>query len=59
MSLSSLASAKASHFEPFAYLRGLLVQLSRNSSPAVAALLPDAWQVTHPEAPPDAYIFDE
>jgi transposase len=47
---SMMASAKANQVEPFAYVRDLLVQLSRHSPPAVATLLPDAWLAAHPEA---------
>ena len=47
---SIMVSAKANQVEPFAYVRDLLVQLSRNSPPAVAALLPDTWLATNPEA---------
>jgi hypothetical protein len=47
---SIMASAKANLVEPFAYLRDLLVQLSRNSPPLVTTLLPDAWLATHPES---------
>ena len=47
---SMMASAKANQVEPFAYVRDLLVQLSRYSPPAVATLLPDAWLAAHPES---------
>ena len=47
---SLMASAKANQVEPFAYLRDLLNQLLLFSPPAVAALLPDAWLVAHPES---------
>ncbi len=47
---SIMVSAKANQVEPFAYVRDLLVELSRNSPPAVAALLPDTWLATNPEA---------
>lgn len=47
---SVMASAKANQVEPFAYVRDLLVQLSRHSPPATADLLPDAWLTSHPEA---------
>jgi len=47
---SVMASAKANHVEPFAYVRDLLVQLSSNSPPKAAALLPDAWLAGRPEA---------
>jgi transposase len=47
---SIMASAKAIQVEPFAYVRDLLVQLSRTTPPAVAALLPDAWLAAHPES---------
>jgi len=46
---SIMASAKSNQVESFAYVRDLLVQLSRNTPPAVAELLPDAWLATHPE----------
>ena len=49
-STSIMASAKANQVEPFAYVCDLLIQLSRNTSPAVAALLPDTWLATHSEA---------
>jgi hypothetical protein len=45
-----MASAKANQVEPFAYVRDLLVQLSRHSPPAVAALLPNTWLAAHPDA---------
>lgn len=47
---SIMASAKANQVEPFAYVRDLLSQLSGCSPPEVAALLPDAWLVAHPES---------
>lgn len=47
---SMMASAKANQVEPFAYVRDLLVQLSRHSPPAVAALLPNTWLAGHPES---------
>ena len=47
---SMMASAKANQVEPFAYVRDLLVQLSRHSPPAVAALLPNTWSAAHPES---------
>ncbi len=47
---SMMASAKANQVEPFAYVRDLLVQLSRHSPPAVAALLPNTWLAAHPES---------
>ena len=47
---SVMARAKANQVEPFAYLRDPLAQLSRTTLAAVAALLPDAWLATHPEA---------
>lgn len=47
---SIVASAKANQVEPFAYVRDLLSQLSGCSPPEVAALLPDAWLVAHPES---------
>jgi transposase len=47
---SVMASAKANQVEPFAYVRDLLVQLSRHSPPPAADLLPDAWLTAHPEA---------
>lgn len=47
---SIMASAKANQVEPFAYVRDLLVQLSRPSPPAVAALLPNTWLAAHPES---------
>jgi transposase len=47
---SMMASAKANQVEPFAYVRDLLVQLSRYSPPAVAALLPNTWLTGHPES---------
>ena len=47
---SIMASAKANRVEPFAYVRDLLVQLSRNAPPPVTTLLPDAWLATHPES---------
>ena len=46
---SMMASAKANQVEPFAYVRDLLVQLSRHSPPAIAALLPNTWLAAHPE----------
>ena len=47
---SVMASAKANQVEPFAYVRDLLVQLSSNSPPPAADLLPGAgWRHT-PEA---------
>ncbi len=49
---SMMASAKANQVEPFAYVRDLLVQLSRHSPPAVAALLPDAWLAAPPGISP-------
>ncbi|QDT73657.1 Transposase IS66 family protein [Lacipirellula limnantheis] len=45
-----MASAKANQVERFAYVRDLLIQLSRNSPPAVAALLPNTWLAAHPES---------
>ncbi|HEY1598542.1 MAG TPA: hypothetical protein VGG64_03015 [Pirellulales bacterium] len=45
-----MASAKANQVEPFAYVRDLPVQLSCNSPPKAAVLLPDAWLAAHPEA---------
>ena len=47
---SIMASAKANQVEPFAYVRDLLIQLSRNSPPAVAALPPNTWLAAHPES---------
>jgi transposase len=47
---SVMASAKVNHVEPFAYVRDLLVQLSRHSPPGVPALLPDVWLTAHSEA---------
>ena len=47
---SIMASAKANHVEPFAYVCDLLTQLSRNMPPAVVTLLPDAWLAAHPES---------
>jgi hypothetical protein len=47
---SVMASAKANQVEPFAYVRDLLVQLTGNSPPPIAGLLPDAWLTAHPEA---------
>ena len=47
---SIMASAKANQVEPFAYVRDLLTQLSRNTPPAVGALLPDAWLAAHPDS---------
>jgi hypothetical protein len=47
---SNMASAKANQVEPFAYVCDLLTQLSRNTPPAVVALLPDAWLGAHPES---------
>lgn len=47
---SMMASAKANQVEPFGYVRDLLVQLSRHSPPAVAALLPNTWLAAHPES---------
>src|SRR4051812_43666578 len=46
---SMMASAKANQVEPFAYVRDLLVQLSRHSPPAVAAF-PNTWLAGHPES---------
>jgi hypothetical protein len=45
-----MANAKAKIVEPLAYVHDLLVQLSRKTPPAVAALLPDAWWAGHPES---------
>ena len=45
-----MASTKANQVEPFAYVRDLLAQLTHNSPPAAATLLPDAWLAAHPEA---------
>ena len=39
---SVMASAKSNQVEPFTYVHDLLVQLSRQSPPAAAALLPNA-----------------
>jgi len=47
---SVMASAKANHVEPFAYVRDLLVQLLRHAPPAAVDLLPDAWLTEHHEA---------
>jgi hypothetical protein len=47
---SIMASSKANQVEPFAYVRELLVQLTRHSPPPAATLLPDRWLVEHPEA---------
>ena len=47
---SVMASAKANQIEPFAYMRDLLVRLSRHSPPAVAALLPNTWLAGHAES---------
>jgi hypothetical protein len=47
---SIMASAKANQVEPFAYARDLLSQLTGCSPPEVAALLPYAWLVAHPES---------
>jgi hypothetical protein len=47
---SMMPSAKANQVEPFAYVRDRLVQLSRHSPPAVAALLPNTWLAGHPES---------
>lgn len=38
-----MAGAKANQVEPFAYVRVLLIQLSRNAPLLVTTLLPDAW----------------
>lgn len=46
---SMMASAKANQVEPLAYVRHLLVQLSRHSPPAAAALLPNTWLAAHPK----------
>ncbi len=45
-----MARAKANQVEPFAYVRDLLIQLSRHSPPAAATQLSDAWLAAHPEA---------
>ena len=47
---SMMASAKANQVEPFAYVRDLLVQLSRHSPPSAAAILPNTWLAGHPES---------
>jgi hypothetical protein len=47
---SIMASTKANQVEPFAYVRDLLCQLSGCAPPEVAALIPDAWLVAHPES---------
>ena len=47
---SFMASAIANHFEPFAYVRDLMVQLSRHPLPGVPVLLPVAWLTAHPAA---------
>ena len=47
---SIMASAKANQVEPFAYVRDLLVRLTRVTPPPVTSLLPDAWLVAHPAA---------
>ena len=45
-----LASVKANQVEPFAYVRDLLTQLSRNTPPAVVTLLPGSWLAAHAES---------
>jgi hypothetical protein len=45
---SIMASAKANHVEPFAYVRDLLARLSCSSMPVAATLLPNAWLASHP-----------
>ena len=47
---SIMASAKVNQVEPFAYVRDLLIQLTRNSPPVVATMLPEAWLPAHPES---------
>ena len=47
---SMMASAKANQVETFAYVCDLLVQLSRHSPPAVAALLPNTWLAGYRES---------
>ena len=46
--LSVLAVAEVHQSEPSAYVRDLLVLLSRHPPPAAAALLPDPWLTATP-----------
>ncbi len=48
MLLSLVASAKANHVEPWAWLRDVFTQLPNESSESLDHLLPDRWLTAHP-----------
>lgn len=48
MLLSLVASAKANHVEPWAWLRDLFTQLPDASSETLDHLLPDRWLAANP-----------
>ena len=47
-----MASAMANQVEPFADVRDLLAQLSRNAPPPGTTLLRNVWLSTHPKFSP-------
>ena len=50
MLLSLVASAKANHVEPWAWLRDLFTHLPDASPETLDTLLPDRWLTAHPES---------
>ena len=48
--MSLVASSKANHVEPWAYLRDIFTRLAqKQTGPELEALLPDRWLADHPE----------
>lgn len=47
---SLMASAKANHVEPFAYIRDLIDRFAKETESDLQRLLPTAWLADHPDA---------